>query len=125
MLFLSLLVHSHRQSPCALVSQSSLRRHGANDPLGSPTESQDSSNESWRQALFGDGRSSPRSVGAAGAIEEEAFLHGAASEITEMAETPREDEEEAVECMNVKELKAKAAEVSVCGGGGGRLRMCM
>ncbi len=44
-------------------------------------------------------------------------MQGAASEIAEIAEISRqEEEEEAVEGMNVKELKAKAAEVcvSVC-----------
>lgn len=84
----------------------------------SPTESQASSNESWRRALSLDGKGSPRSTAGKhdhdhgsgrAAVEEGGVLQGA-SETAEMSG----DVAEAVETMNVTGLKAKAAEVRVC-----------
>ncbi|CAN0257908.1 unnamed protein product, partial [Ectocarpus fasciculatus] len=92
-----------------------------NIPRGSPTESQASSNESWRQALFGGGRScSPRS----GVLQEHdevgggSIVDGEQGEASEAAcQEEDEEEEEAVEGMNVKDLKAKAAELGIPTGG--------
>ncbi|CBJ27304.1 hypothetical protein Esi_0065_0063 [Ectocarpus siliculosus] len=96
-----------------------------NIPRGSPTESQASSNESWRQALFGGGRScSPRSgvheehdeMGGGPIVDDE---QGLGLHLGEGAcqEEQQEEEEEAVEGMNVKDLKAKAMELGIPTGG--------
>ncbi|CAM9841970.1 unnamed protein product [Ectocarpus sp. 6 AP-2014] len=96
-----------------------------NIPRGSPTDSQASSNESWRQALFGGGRScSPRS----GVLEEHDEMGGGPIVDDEQGlglhpgegacqEEEEEEEEEAVESMNVKDLKAKAMELGIPTGG--------
>ncbi|CAN0562074.1 unnamed protein product, partial [Ectocarpus sp. 12 AP-2014] len=94
-----------------------------NIPRGSPTESQASSNESWRQALFGGGRScSPRG----GVLQEHDEMgggpiaddeQGLGSHLGEGACQEEEEEEEAVESMNVKDLKAKAMELGIPTGG--------
>ncbi|CAN0075176.1 unnamed protein product, partial [Ectocarpus sp. 13 AM-2016] len=92
-----------------------------NIPRGSPTESQASSNESWRQALFGGGRScSPRGgvlqehdeMGGGPIVDDE----GLGSHLGEGA-CQEEEEEEAVESMKVKDLKAKAMELGIPTGG--------
>ncbi|CAM9896767.1 unnamed protein product [Ectocarpus sp. 4 AP-2014] len=94
-----------------------------NIPRGSPTESQASSNESWRQALFGGGRScSPRGgvlqerdeMGGGPIVDDE---QGLGSHLGEGACQEEEEEEEAVESMNVKDLKAKAMELGIPTGG--------
>ncbi|CAB1116138.1 unnamed protein product [Ectocarpus sp. CCAP 1310/34] len=93
-----------------------------NIPRGSPTESQASSNESWRQALFGGGRScSPRGgvlqqhdeIGGSPIVDDE---QGLGLHLGEEA-CQEEEEEEAVESMNVKDLKAKATELGIPTGG--------
>lgn len=95
------------------TKQSSVRLAAADNLSRSPTESQASSDGSWRQALSSDGRVVPGGMvgkhdhgNDGAAIEEGERFHGA----SETVEVSR-DEEEAVENMNVADLKAKAAEV--------------
>ena len=108
------------------TEQSSVRLVAAGDDFSrSPTESQASSNESWRRALSSDGKGSPRSVvgthdhggsgtaagsGGGAAIEEEELLQGASGTVEEMGLGPGAAEA-SVEGMSVTDLKAKAAEV--------------
>ncbi|CAN0006019.1 unnamed protein product, partial [Scytosiphon promiscuus] len=104
--------------------QSALRRPLVDSPLESPTESRASSNDSWRQALFGDRRFSPKSEvgehdggrGSAGtgsasvAFSEESSMRGSPETAEQQQEEAcREGDEKAVESMDVKDLKAKAA----------------
>eukprot|EP00752_Nemacystus_decipiens_P004752 g4327.t1 len=101
--------------------QSSVRLGAAGDLPRSPAESQASSIESWRRALSGDGRDSPRSFlgvdddgSARAAIDEERLLEGASGTVAELG---GDFAEAAVESMSVAELKAKAAELSISTGG--------